>query len=244
LEKKSERRGEEVTVWEDILYPIALISGWSLIYKDNPFWRVFENALVGLGTAITFKLAVDTINGQNIQPVLKGTLYPSLVGLILGILVLSRLVTSIKEYSYIPFALMAGVGAAVGALGAVGPQIVQQTILPSFVTGDPWKNINSFILFLATLMTMSYFIFSVKKGKVSGPFFKGIALLGKGGRYLMMIAFGVSLSTFYITTGTEMIVYADYLFSPIGRWITLAGVVILAVAVAYPYMKRKEASTR
>jgi hypothetical protein len=240
LEKKAWRR-EEMTFWEDILYPAALICGWSLIYRDNPFWKFFEYALVGLGTSITFKLAADVIYNQILQPVLGGNLYPGLIGLILGILVLLRLVTSLKEYSYIPFALMTGVGAAVGALGAIGPQILRQTVLPSFVTGDPWKNINSVILFLVTLMTMSYFIFSINKGKVSGPLFKGFAALGKVGRYLMMIGFGVSLSTFYISTGTEMVVYSSYLFSPIGRWVTLAGVVILAVAVAYPALKRKGA---
>jgi len=226
-----------MTIVEDILYPTALLCGWSLIYKDNPFWRFFENALVGIGTAITFKVAIDVIYNQQIRPISEGRLYPSIIGLVLGLVVLTRLSESTKEYSYIPFALMTGVGAAVGAQGAVGAQIIKQTVFPTFVAGSTQSNINSFLLFLATLSTMCYFVFSIKKGTVTGPIFKVIGMLGKLGRYMMMVGFGVTLSGFYIGTGTDMIIYADYLFSPAGKYITTIGMLILVGGIYYSSKK-------
>jgi len=232
-----------MTIWEDILYPVALLSGWSLIYRDNPFWRFFENALVGLGTSITLKMSLDVIINQQLIPISQGKYYPGLVGIIFGILVITRLIPNIKEYSYIPFGLMTGVGAALGAIGAVGPQILSQTALPSFSTGDPWTNFSNFLLFFCTLSTMCYFIFSIKRGALTGPIYGIVSILGRIGRYVMMLAFGVTLSTFYISTGTDLIVYADYLFSPIGRWITLAGVLILIGGVTYSVRKERGIAT-
>lgn len=230
-----------MTVIEDILYPAALLCGWSLIYRDNPFWRFFENALVGMGTAISFKVAIDVIYNQQILPIMGGKIYPSIVGLFLGLLVMTRLSENTKEYSYIPFALMTGVGAAVGAQGAVGAQILKQTVFPSFVAGDPMTNINNFLLFLATLSTMCYFVFSMKKGPIAGPVYTALRTVGKLGRYMMMVGFGVTLSNFYIGTGTEMIVYADYLFSPVGKYITIIGLIILVVGIYYDsQIARKE----
>lgn len=225
------------TILEQILYPAALLCGWSLMYKDNMFWRFFESALVGMGTALTLKVSLDVIINQQINPILEGRLYPSIIGVFFGILVLFRLFESTKEYSYIPFALMTGVGAAVGAQGAVGAQILQQTVFPSFVAGDTWTNINSVLLFLTTLCTMCYFVFSIKKGAVTGPLFGAIDALGKAGRYAMMVGFGVTLSGFYIGTGTEMIVYSDYLFSPIGRYVTGIGLIILIGGIYYSSRK-------
>lgn len=226
-----------MTVIEDILYPAALLAGWSLMYRDNPFWRFFESALVGMGTAITLKVAIDTVINQQINPLLDGRLYPSVVGLALGLLVITRLFESTKEYSYIPFALMTGVGAAVGAQGAVGAQILKQTVFPSFVSGDAWTSFNNILLFLATLSTMCYFVFSIKKGAISGPFFGAIGSLGKLGRYMMMVGFGVTLSGFYIGTGTALIVYSDYLFSPVGTYVTVIGLLILIGGIYYSSRK-------
>ena len=226
-----------MTIIEDILYPTALLCGWSLMYRDNPFWRFFESALVGMGTALTLKVALDTVYNQQVVAILDGRLYPSIVGMVLGLLVLTRLFESTKEYSYIPFALMTGVGAAVGAQGAVGAQILKQTVFPSIVSGNAWSNFNNILLFLATLSTMCYFVFSIKKGAITGPLFKGIGALGKLGRYMMMVGFGVTLSGFYIGTGTAMIVYADYLFSPVGRYVTLLGLIILIGGIYYTSRK-------
>lgn len=231
------------TVIEQILYPAALLCGWSLMYRDNPFWRFFESALVGMGTSITLKVALDVIINQQITPILEGSLYPSIIGLLFGLLVLTRLVESTKEYSYIPFALMTGVGAAVGAQGAVGAQILKQTVFPSFVAGDAWTSFNNILLFLATLTTMCYFVFSIKKGAISGPIYGVINALGKIGRYAMMVGFGVTLSGFYIGTGTSLIVYSDYLFSDVGKYVTGIGLLILIGGIYYTSRQTSEETT-
>jgi hypothetical protein len=233
-----------MTIVEDIIYPASLLAGWSLIYRDNPFWRFWENAIVGLGTAITLKNALDTIFNQQLSPIMRGELYPALVGIVLGILVLTRLFRgSIREYSYIPFAIMTGVGTAIGAQGAVGAQILKQTVFKPFIGGSAWTNISNFLLFFCTLTTMCYFVFTIKRGGISGPLFGAIGFLGGIGRYVMMAAFGVTLSVFYIGTGTSMVVYSEYLLSPIGRWVTVAGIAILGFGVYRSLTKQEETTT-
>lgn len=233
-----------MTIIEDILYPASLLAGWSLIYRDNPFWRFWENAIVGFGTALTLKAALDTMYNQQITPMMKGEIYPALIGLILGLLVMTRLFSgSIREYSYIPFSIMTGVGTAIGAQGAVGAQILQQTVFKSFVGGDAWTNISNFLMFFSTLTTMCYFVFTLKRGGISGPLFGAIGFLGGIGRYIMMAAFGVTLSVFYIGTGTSMVVYADYLLSPIGRWVTVAGIIVLVFGIYRSVTKKVEITT-
>ena len=226
-----------MTIIEDILYPTSLLCGWSLIYRDNPFWRVFENLLVGMGTAYTLKIGIDVILKSQIIPISKGQIYPGIVGLILGIMVLTRIFKSTREFSYIPFGLMVGAGTAVGAVGAMKSQILGQTVVAPFVGGTAWENFSNFMIFFSTLTTLSYFIFITRGGTISGPFFRGLRFLGKIGRYLMMAGFGVTIGNFYISTGVSMVVYWQYLSSPVGRWITLIGIIILAASI---YQSLKE----
>jgi hypothetical protein len=230
-----------MTLWEDILYPVALLSGWSLIYKDNPFWKFFENALVGLGTSITLKVSLDLIQNQMVGPMLQGQLYPSIIGVILGLLVLTRLSEGTKEYSYIPFALMAGVGTAIGAQGAIGPQILRQTLSkPLVVAGDTIGTLNNVLMWTATISVMVYFIFSVHRKGLAGAVYKGFNAVSKVGRYFMMLGFGVTLSVFTIGMGTEMIVYSTYILEPPGIYITVIGIVILVGEIIRSSRKGRE----
>jgi len=219
--------------WEAFMFPIITLMCWSILYRHTPLWEIVQNAIVGLSLALTLKFMLDFIRDNLVIPIAKGSIYPAIIGLTLGLMTWLRLSKNTRDFSYWPFAIMTGIGTAICAIGAAGPQILRQISVPSWVAADPLTNVNNFIMWLSTITTFCYFIFTFKKGGIPGAFFKVVSGLGSVGRVFMMLAFGTTLGSLIAEMAIMGITgYAYYYVRPPGSYILAIGVIILIIDIA------------
>lgn len=218
--------------WEAFMFPILTLMCWSILYRHTPLWDIVQNAIVGLSLALTLKFMLDFIRDNMITPMTKGSIYPAIIGLTLGLMTWLRLSNKTKDFSYWPFAIMTGIGTAICAIGAVGPQILSQISVPSWAAGTPLTNISNFIMWLSTITTICYFIFTFKTGGLTGNFFKVINGLGSFGRVFMMLAFGTTLGALIAEMAIMGVTgYAYYYVRAPGTYILVIGLIILIIDI-------------
>jgi len=223
--------------WEVFMFPIITLMCWSILYRHTFLWDIVQNAIVGLSLALILKFMLDFIRDNMLTPIIQGSMYPAIIGLILGLITWLRLSKGTRDYSYISFAIMTGIGTAICAIGAAGPQILAQLRVASWVAGDPMTNINNFIMWLSTVGTIAYFIFTFKPGGFTGTFFKGLNGLAYIGRIFMMLAFGTTLGSLIAEMAIMGVTgYAYYYVRPPGSYILAIGVIILI----YDIYRRRE----
>ncbi|GAG83481.1 unnamed protein product [marine sediment metagenome] len=161
-------------------------------------------------------------------PISQGSIYPAIIGVTLGLITWLRLAKSTKDFSYISFALMTGVGTAICAIGAIGPQILSQLQVNSWVEGTPYTNLSNFVMWLSTIGTIAYFIFTYKPEGFTGKLFKGLNGLAYIGRIFMMLAFGTTLGSLIAEMAIMGVTgYAYYYVRPPGIYIMAVGLIIL-----------------
>lgn len=223
--------------WEAFMFPIITLMSWSILYRHTPMWDIVEHAIVGLSLALTLKFMLDFIRDNLIIPISNGSLYPAIIGLTLGLITWLRLSDNTRDFSYWSFAIMTGIGTAICAIGAAGPQILAQLRVASWIAGTPMTNFNNFIMWLSTVGTIAYFIFTFKPGGITGTFFKGLNGLAYVGRIFMMLAFGTTLGSLIAEMAIMGITgYAYYYVRPPGSYILAIGVILLI----YDIYRRKE----
>jgi len=223
--------------WEAFMFPIITLMSWSILYRHTPMWDIVEHAIVGLSLALTLKFMLDFIRGNLIIPIINGSLYPAIIGLTLGLITWLRLSDNTRDFSYWSFAIMTGIGTAICAIGAIGPQVLAQLRVASWVAGTPMTNFNNFIMWLSTVGTIAYFIFTFKPGGITGTFFKGLNGLAYVGRIFMMLAFGTTLGALIAEMAIMGITgYAYYYVRPPGSYILAIGIILLV----YDIYRRRE----
>lgn len=223
--------------WEAFMFPIITLMSWSILYRHTPMWDIVEHAIVGLSLALTLKFMLDFIRDNLIIPISNGSLYPAIIGLTLGLITWLRLSDNTRDFSYWSFAIMTGIGTAICAIGAAGPQVLAQLRVASWVAGTPMTNLNNFIMWLSTVGTIAYFIFTFKPGGITGTFFKGLNGLAYVGRIFMMLAFGTTLGALIAEMAIMGITgYAYYYVRPPGIYILAIGIILLV----YDIYRRRE----
>jgi len=214
--------------WESFMFPIITLMCWSILYRHTFLWEIVQNAIVGLSLALILKFMLDFIMGNMITPIFDGSIYPAIIGLTLGLITWLRLAKSTRDFSYISFAIMTGIGTAICAIGAVGPQILRQLNVASWIAGTPLTNFNNFIMWLSTVGTIAYFIFTYKRGGLAGNVFTGLNGLAYIGRVFMMLAFGTTLGSLIAEMAIMGVTgYAYYYVRPPGIYIIAIGLIIL-----------------
>lgn len=153
---------------------------FSILFKDNPAYRLVENIFVGAATGYAVVVGIDRLRSTGIDPLLKGNMMV-LVPLILGLLLYTRFVPSISYLGRMPLALVTGVSAAVALRGSVETQIVGQIT----ATMNNVKSFNGIVIFLGTTLTLTYFFLTYKMKGTAG-------VVPKLGKYFMMAAFGAA----------------------------------------------------
>lgn len=201
--------------WEEpalisILWAIAFVMVWSLLYRENFAFRVAEHITIGFFLGFTIYTGIDQIYKRVIQApgnyadgyITAGALLSVLCASVLGVMMWLRLYEPTQWIARWPIAVLTGVGAAISIRGAIEASLVKQLVMPSWapswkaadviaiwVFRIPKTTINSIIIAVGTFTTISYFIFTKKQ---EGPLYIS-ALLG---RITMMVTFGVTLGVF------------------------------------------------
>jgi len=190
-----------------ILGGIATLAIFSFLWKENPFYRLFEHIFIGLGVGLGIVVTVRTyLWPKALKPIVEATAtlfnHPPHDGPASGWFLLNILVVGFgclyyfiysKRHGWlarivIGFSLGAGGGLAVRAFCTfVMPQIIA-SFRPIVALGPGGVDLAvtlSNAVFIVTLMcVMTYFFFSFEHNK---PVVKQMS---SAGRWLMMICFG------------------------------------------------------
>jgi hypothetical protein len=153
---------------------------FSILFKDNPAYRLVENVYVGAATGYAIVVGVDRLKATGLDPLAEGN-FLILVPMIFGILLYTRYFPSVSYLARMPLALFTGVSAAVALRGSVETQIVAQIT----ATVGNLKSINGLVIFLGTTLSLTYFFLTFRMKGTAG-------LAPKLGKYFMMAAFGAA----------------------------------------------------
>lgn len=205
-----------------VVFSAIILIIWTIFYRENPLYKAVSSMSVGLMLAFWLKGGFDTLIKDVIKPSLLGFELPRLMVLILGLLMFMRF---LPNYAYVarwPVAILAGIGTGIASRGAVSAMILSQIRVDSFIGANLLTGIENILIWVGTISTTVYFLFSRERGKVLGT-------ISKVGQVYMMLSFGVvfGMSVYSSSVMTQMTYLLDY---P-GYYVTAVAVVILIVDI-------------
>jgi hypothetical protein len=165
---------------------IGLFFTWSvysyLLYKENVFFRFAEHTFIGVAAGINFVMAMQTLQGNTITPIMKGSLL-YLVGLLLGVIVLFRYIKPVRFLSNWSMAFYVGVTLGLSISRLPATRIIVP--LESFMLVP--NSIDNIVLIVGFLAVLSYFIF----GKINNEqVAESKGYLDRVGRLFLMVTLG------------------------------------------------------
>lgn len=203
-------------VW---LMGLGMIALFSFVYKENPFYRLFEHIYVGAAAGYTVVANYGTIVDRCIKPLIEKGTYGLLIPLIFGLLLYTRYFKKISYLSRWSIALLLGIGVGVSTFGQIQSMFLAQiragmmTLLVRDKAGALLlsRSVNNLIMFVGTMSVILYFFFSLEqKGWVK----RGSSL----GRYFMMITFGVAFGNVVMGRISLLLGALEDIF---GKWLGL-----------------------
>jgi hypothetical protein len=170
----------ELGIWIAAFLTLAYFSSF---WKGNPVFNFAEHLYVGLAAGQAVVAGWGNVKAMALSPLAAGKII-AVVPLVLGFLLYSRFLTGPARWlNRIPTAFIVGVGSGLAFTRFAQSDLIGQ------VTGTvlDLTNLNSLIIVIAALCTISYFIFTVEP---KGP----LKQVSQIGRYAMMVAFGSAFS--------------------------------------------------
>lgn len=174
----------------EVFFTIAI---FSLLYKDNVFYRFATLTMVGATAGYTAAVSANTIINRGWLKIIEGN-YLLVVPLLLGPLFLTRVSREHDWLSRYPTGIVVGVGLGLSMSTYIKPQFTDQivaTILPLFTATDTVTAFNNLVVFVCVTSVLSYFIFTIPRVSESPP----MKAIGQIGRYAMMSAFGATFGS-------------------------------------------------
>lgn len=154
---------------------------FSFLYKDNPFYQMAEQLLVGISLGYGLVFNYERVFIPYVyQPIVLKHNWVLIFPAILGILYLFRFSRKLSWLSRYPiaFSMMAvGAGVPMGIHAGILVQMRQAMV--------PLETTNLVLIFLGTIAVLLYFFFSKAHSGVYGKFVNV-------GKWYMMIGFGAS----------------------------------------------------
>ena len=161
---------------------ILTIFVYSYLYKENLFYQLTEHLYVGVAAGYTVVIAYTNLQSSVWQPLTaKGdylVLVPSLLGLMLFAPFISN---SLRWVKRLPIAVIIGIGTALTLRATVIAQFTAQLK----ATIIPLTSIDSVIIVLGTLATLSYFFFTFKQNAA-------LRMSSEIGKWVIMVTFGAA----------------------------------------------------
>ncbi|MDY0152879.1 MAG: hypothetical protein RBS43_11445 [Candidatus Cloacimonas sp.] len=154
---------------------------FSFLYKDNPFYQMSEQLLVGISLGYGLVFTYERIFIPFLwQPIVLKHNFMLIIPAILGMLYLFRFSRKLGWLSRYPiaFSMMSiGMGVPMGIHASILVQMRQGMV--------PLETINLFLIFVGTIAVLLYFFFSKAHTGIYGKFVNV-------GKWYMMIGFGAS----------------------------------------------------
>ena len=211
---------------EDVLLAIFCVMAWSILYKQNPLFKIVENMTVGLTLAFIIYTGIDVLSKRVFTPWSQGLwLTPITIAAILGFMSWTRLGgRNIQWISRWPIACLAGIGSGLAVRGCVGPQILRQLTTKSLIASDPLTNINNILIAIGVFTTLCHFTFSYRHRGILGA-------SAKVGRLFMMLAFGTMFGGFVMTAMGYLIGHMFVVIKPPAVYVVAIAISILIADV-------------
>jgi|GEM_PF-2389137 len=211
-----------------VYFAAIILMCWSVLIKSNPFSKAMSNLSLGLMLAFWLKGCIDALIKDVLIPASQGNL-ARLTVLILGLLMFLRFSKALTFTSKWPLAVLAGVGTAIAAKGAIPSMVLAQLKIGSFAGPNIVDNINNIIIWGGCVATLIYFIFSIERGPVLGA-------ISRVGQVFMMLSFGTVFGA--LLTGTNVMASLAFMFGEPGRYVAAIGAVIFVAYVIIDIRKK------
>ncbi|MDD4310797.1 MAG: hypothetical protein PHO32_10475 [Candidatus Cloacimonetes bacterium] len=154
---------------------------FSFLYKDNPFYQMAEQLLVGISLGYGLVFTYERIFiPYTWQPIVVKHNYVLIIPAIMGMLYLFRFSRKLGWLSRYPIAfsmMSVGMGVPLSMHASILVQMRQAMV--------PLETINLFLIFIGTIAVLLYFFFSKAHSGIYGKFVNV-------GKWYMMIGFGAS----------------------------------------------------
>ncbi len=215
-------------IWIGALLTLMI---FSFLYKDNPFYKFAEHLFVGISAAYWMTVAFWTTLVPNmiakLWPSHMGTIFPAAVGtkrdlwyvipLVLGIVLLTRLVTRIAWLSRWAMAFVIGFAAGTNFTRYLRSDFmsqIQATLVPLYEPGISLgstigRTFSQVVIVGGVLSSLIYFYFSKEHKGIFGK-------TARFGIWVLMAAFGASFGYTVMARISLLTGRMDYLI----KWIT------------------------
>lgn len=177
----------DIAVWMAAFFGISILS---ILYKENPFYRLTEHIYIAVATAQAMVLAWETTQMSAGIGLAKGELL-WIIPIILAIMMCVRLVQRYRWVSRWPMAVMLGIGMGVTARSILRTNILDQitsTIgLVTITDPTPYNIALNALLMVSSICGVVYFFFFLQH---KGP----VGAAARFGRLSLMAYFGTALA--------------------------------------------------
>lgn len=203
---------------------VLAIMIYTILYRENPAFRLGEHILVGATVGNAVVQAVFQIQNVALTKFQKGMetgdvtgiLY--IIAIILGILLYFQFSSKYRYISKISIALMLAVGLSLSIRGLISVNVVGQIIGAM----QPLNSVQNIVYLIGVVCVLLYFVYEKKVSNISGP-------LPKIGRYVLMMTMGAYFAnvlmgrvSLVIGTLNDLFVAPAYYFIPIALLIVIA----------------------
>jgi hypothetical protein len=198
-----------------------IISVLSMLWKDNPIFRIGQQAIIGATMAHYILLNFKSALNNAVLPMLGGNLL-LFVPLLLGVLMYTRLKNEIAWIARYPTGVLVGVGTGVMIAGTLRGQIIDQiknTVLDltnSAVSGNMTGIINNLLIAIGVVTAISFFTFTREHKGVLG-------ISAKIGRIFLMISLGANWSGELVWYLTQLIGRLSWIINTVLKVMLLGG---------------------
>lgn len=206
---------------------ILTIAVYSFLYRENFSFRIAEHILIGSFTGHTLVMALKNIKEIGTDRVIGGDVI-YVVPLLLGVLFFFRYK---REYAWVtryPLAVLIGITAGVEARARFHGWIWKQLIE---TISSPLNNLNNIVVFLALVLTISYFTFTIKHTGAVG-------VAARLGRMMLLLTFGMTIAMDLVSRIGSAVARFDWLFTNI-PYVTIASTLVFSIFVIYELAVKK-----
>jgi len=201
-----------IQIWLAALFTIWI---YSIVFRDNPFFKFAEHTFVGAAAGHSLVYGVDNILRYGWAPLTAGNMLYVIV-FVLGIILYMRYQKTYFWVSRVPMALIVGIGIGLTLRSTVTSEFIAQIISTAgmkVIGLDAWSAFSNLLFIIITLATVYFFVFTFPK--VHGG---NLSLISKIAKYGMMAAFGYSFANTVLSRYNMIYGRIDYL---IYTWLTL-----------------------
>jgi hypothetical protein len=198
-----------------------IISVLSMLWKDNPIFRIGQQAIIGATMAHYILLNFKSALNNAVLPMLGGNLL-LFVPLLLGVLMYTRLKNEIAWVARYPTGVLVGIGTGVMIAGTLRGQIIDQVkntvidLTKNVASGNMTGIINTLLIAIGVVTAISFFTFTREHKGVLG-------ISAKIGRIFLMISLGANWSGELVWYLTQLIGRLSWIINTVIKVMLLGG---------------------